>query len=522
MAIYHARVKTFSRAKGHSSVAAAAYRAGLLLVDEKTGSRHDYRRRGGVVETRCVVPDDAPEWSMVPARLWSAAEHAERRKDATVAREFEVALPHELNDGQRSALAAEITRALVQRYRFAAQASIHSPDARDGLNWHLHILSTTRRLDAEGLADKTRELDGGPSGKSEVEWVREMVARVTNAHLAAAQVGAQVDHRSLEAQAAAAMARGDVVSAALLSRRPTQHVGKNASALARRGEDSERAERNTAIQGENDEQFEKLLHTFEWEGRAMASTDGHGPEQARRDRQRANPRGVELTLPGGGQMRGVQGIAGLTVGQIAVPPRSPGPSARDLFDESVQLWLDDALASVIDLLKNTRRFLEDHASRLIAFADHSRLRTDLRELVKRLKTLKRWATEWKRRQLAERHALKLLHRAEHALEEFVESNPKPADGNEKEWARRRGRRLAAIEQRLASLKAAREARSPEAEAACEQRLVSAVEAVEEWSGQMLKSYPIESDALAPAFGPVDASKLKASQKTQPPRSPRLH
>ena len=91
MAISHARVKPFSRAKGHSSVAAAAYRAGLLLVDEKTGARHDYRRRGGVVETRCVVPTDAPDWSMVPAQLWSAAEQAERRKDATVASEFELA-----------------------------------------------------------------------------------------------------------------------------------------------------------------------------------------------------------------------------------------------------------------------------------------------------------------------------------------------------------------------------------------------------------------------------------------------
>jgi hypothetical protein len=349
-----------------------------------------------------------------------------------------------------------------------------------------------------------------------------MVARVTNAHLAAAQIGAQVDHRSLEAQAAAAMARGDVVSAALLSRRPTQHVGKNASALARRGEDAERAALNAGIQDENDEEFEKLLAAFEREGGAMESTYGHGPEQARRDRQKANRRGVDLTLPGGGQMRGVHGIAGLTVGQIAVPPRSPGPSARDLFGEAVQLWLDDALAAVLDLLKNTRRLLEDHAGRLATFAEHSRLRTDLRELVKRLRTLKRWATEWKRRQLAERHALKLLHRAEHALEEFVESNPKPANGTGKEWARRRGRRLAAIEQRLAALKAAREARSFEAEAACEQRLVSAVEAVEEWSGQMLKSYPIESDALAPAFGPVDLSKLKASQEARTPRSPRLH
>ncbi|MEL1264920.1 MobA/MobL family protein [Pseudoxanthomonas putridarboris] len=519
MAIYHARVKTFSRAKGHSSVAAAAYRAGLLLVDEKTGSRHDYRRRGGVVETRCVVPDDAPDWSMVPAQLWSAAEHAERRKDATVAREFEVALPHELNDDQRSALAAEITRALVQRYRFAAQASVHAPDAKDGLNWHLHILATTRRLDAEGLADKTRELDGGPSGKSEVEWVREMVAKVTNAHLEAAEVRVQVDHRSLEAQAADAMARGDLVAAALLTRQPTQHVGKNASALARRGEDVDRAEGNTAIHEANSQQFERLLETFE----PMVPTAGHGPEQARRERRQANKRaGLDLALPDGSQMIGVRGLVGLSIGQLTVPPKAPGPSTQDIFGEAVRLWLDGALAAVVDGLRSTRRFLEEHASRLAAFADHPRLRADLRELVKRLKTLRRWATEGKRRQLAERHALKLLHRAEHALEEFVENNPKPTDGTEKEWARRRGRRLAAIEQRLAALKAAREAVAPAAEAVGEQSLSGAVEAVEEWSDRMLQSYPIDSDALAPGFGPIDPAALKAIEANQSSRPPRLH
>ena len=39
MAIYHARVKTFSRAKGHSSVAAAAYRAGRQRT-ETAGPDH--------------------------------------------------------------------------------------------------------------------------------------------------------------------------------------------------------------------------------------------------------------------------------------------------------------------------------------------------------------------------------------------------------------------------------------------------------------------------------------------------
>lgn len=66
MAIYHSRVKTFSRARGDSPIAAAAYRAGALLIDHMTGKRHDYRRRGGVAETACFVPNDAPEWATIP------------------------------------------------------------------------------------------------------------------------------------------------------------------------------------------------------------------------------------------------------------------------------------------------------------------------------------------------------------------------------------------------------------------------------------------------------------------------
>ena len=285
MAIYHTRIKTFSRAKEHSSIAAAAYRAGLLLIDER-GTRHDYRRRGGVVETRCVAPDEAPDWAFVPSQLWVAAEAAERRKDATVAREFEIALPHELNDAQRSELVSALARALVERYGFAVQASIHSPDTPDGLNFHAHLLATTRRISSEGLNDKTRELDGGASGRIEVEWTREMVATTINAHLKAAQIDARVDHRSLEAQADAALARGDVPAAIALTRQPTHHIGKDATALQRRGEDTERAQANLDIAHGNDAHFEALLAQFEQQGRAMPVPEGHDQERARRERNR--------------------------------------------------------------------------------------------------------------------------------------------------------------------------------------------------------------------------------------------
>lgn len=63
MAIFHTSVKTLSRRKGQSAIAAAAYRGGLLLADFLTGQQHDYRRRGGVVESFCLAPQDAPPWA---------------------------------------------------------------------------------------------------------------------------------------------------------------------------------------------------------------------------------------------------------------------------------------------------------------------------------------------------------------------------------------------------------------------------------------------------------------------------
>lgn len=51
MSIYHASLKTFSRSKGQSAIAAAAYRAGVTLWDERQGRVADYTRRHGVAGT---------------------------------------------------------------------------------------------------------------------------------------------------------------------------------------------------------------------------------------------------------------------------------------------------------------------------------------------------------------------------------------------------------------------------------------------------------------------------------------
>lgn len=288
IAIYHASVKTVSRKQGHSSTAAAAYRAGLVIFDDMTGVQHDYTRRKGVVGNFFLAPAHAPAWASDPAKLWNAAEAAEKRKDSTVAREFEIALPHEFSDGQRHNLVADIAQQLVDRYGFALQASTHAPHGigASDKNYHVHILATTRRMGPEGLTEKTRELDGHLHGKLEVEWFRQMVAERTNHHLTLAGAEDRVDHRTLKAQAQEASEKGDYTRAILLTRTPTKHLGKAVTARTRRGEVSDRARVHQDIKRGNRILLSEYLERAESEGRLLAEPSAHSHPVAVSDRDR--------------------------------------------------------------------------------------------------------------------------------------------------------------------------------------------------------------------------------------------
>lgn len=221
MAIYHLSVKTISRSAGRSATAAAAYRAGVEITDERTGEIHDYTRKGGVESAELVLPAGAPEWAADRAALWNAAEQAETRKNSTVAREFEIALPAELSPAERARLARDFARELVERHGCAADVCIHAP-GKDGddRNHHAHILLTTRRLGPEGFGEKTRELDDQKTGPQIVTQWRERFAALTNERLREHGIEARVDHRTLEAQG--------------IEREPTRHLGPAATGYERR------------------------------------------------------------------------------------------------------------------------------------------------------------------------------------------------------------------------------------------------------------------------------------------------
>jgi len=107
LAIYHCSIKIISRGKGKSAVAAAAYRAGTIIQNERDGVTHDYTRKGGVVHTEILLPANAPAEYLDRAVLWNAVEKVEKVRNSQLAREIEIALPVELTWQQNAALVRE-------------------------------------------------------------------------------------------------------------------------------------------------------------------------------------------------------------------------------------------------------------------------------------------------------------------------------------------------------------------------------------------------------------------------------
>ena len=236
VALYHLSVKPVSRSGGRSAVATAAYRSAEELHDERQGVVHDYTRKQGVDARLLLMADSAGAllamegagWTAERERLWNAAEAAERRKDARVGREYEVALPCELDREGRRELVHAFAGELVERYGVAVDAAIHAPGREgDARNWHAHVLATTRQATPEGmgekaaieLSDTARAKQGLGKAADEIEGVRTLWGGLVNQALEQARVSARVDHRSYARQG--------------MGRVAEQHLGPGASALER-------------------------------------------------------------------------------------------------------------------------------------------------------------------------------------------------------------------------------------------------------------------------------------------------
>ena len=193
MAIYHLSAKVISRAAGQSVVASAAYRSAERLHDQRLDQSFDYEAKAGVAHTEILAPEGAPVWVTDRQALWNAVEAVERRKDAQLAREIEIALPVELDLDQQIELVQAFAQEEFVSKGMVVDLAIHIDNPE---NPHAHLLLTTREMTPEGFGPKRRDWNGK---EQLLEW-RERWAALTNEHLRRAGHEMEIDHRSLEDQ----------------------------------------------------------------------------------------------------------------------------------------------------------------------------------------------------------------------------------------------------------------------------------------------------------------------------------
>ena len=253
------------------------------------------------------------------------------------------------------------------------------------------------------------------------------MAATTNAHLEAANLDVRLDHRSLKAQADETLARGDLIAAAVLSRAPTRHLGKDASAIARRGEYSELGERNRSIREANQDAFGEVLARFEQEGHALAAPEGRSEAQTVREAKRSS---INQTLAfSDGQIVVSHGL-GKAIGERCSDgstedaPRE-APSVEAIRIEVVRQGdaLTDELA--VHALHSTLKAVRALASGEVVPVECKEHRSALNALLLGLKRFAAALVRFPKRLKAVRRAIRLRHMAEQAWDDFVANHPEP-------------------------------------------------------------------------------------------------
>lgn len=281
MAVYRLSASIVSRSAGRSVLAAAAYRAADILAEqgqafsqalaaaayragaalsqdsergdrEGSGLVHDYSRKQGVVHSEILAPVGALVWMRDRERLWNAVEAGEKRKDAQLARELQLALPRELDRRQQIELVRGFAREQLVARGMVVDLALHDTRARDGGRQpHAHLLLTMRGLDPDSRTGFAAKKEIAWNNKDLLRSWRASWAEHVNQALAQAQQPERIDHRSLEAQRQEALAHGDWERAAALDREPEPKLGPGTLQLERQGVVTERGEIWRAAQDRN-------------------------------------------------------------------------------------------------------------------------------------------------------------------------------------------------------------------------------------------------------------------------------
>ena len=214
MAIYSFRMQVIGRSAGRSATAAAAYRSGEQVKDERTGQVHDYTGKSDIYGSEILMPEGAPERLGDRALLWNEVERNEKRKDSQLCNEIMIALPAELSHSQKQELAREYVQGEFVSQGMIADIGYHDFDSH---NPHAHIMLTMRLVNEEGFGKKERKWNK----RDAVREYRADWAEYANLALERAGIDERIDHRSLKEQG--------------IEREPQIHLGAKVMEMEARG-----------------------------------------------------------------------------------------------------------------------------------------------------------------------------------------------------------------------------------------------------------------------------------------------
>ncbi len=185
-----------SRGKGGSAVGRSAYQR----CAQSGGGEFDYSNKTEeFIHSEVMLPPGAPEEFGDPDLLWEAAEYAENRVDAQLARKLDIAIPDEVPEHLWKNFARELMQFYVD-HGFAVEFSIHCADSmfRNAKNNHIHGMVSMRETTSDGFAklknrdfNKTMRKEGG-------HYMRRMGAETMNAFFERHGISAHVTHEKKE------------------------------------------------------------------------------------------------------------------------------------------------------------------------------------------------------------------------------------------------------------------------------------------------------------------------------------
>lgn len=258
---FHFNISMISRGKSKSAVASAAYISCEKLTNEWDGVTHDYHNKKGLLHSEIFLPENVPIELKDRNTLWNSVELNEKASNAQLARNFIIALPKELSFEENRKLITDFIQENFVSKGMIVDLAIHNENDEGNNNVHAHIMTTLRPINEKGqwqakskkeyVLDekgekiklksgnyKTRKVeltDWNDKGNAE-KW-RESFAKLCNQYLDKNNLEKRVDHRSFERQGKEEI--------------PTIHMGASASALEKKGIETDKGNLNREIKKHN-------------------------------------------------------------------------------------------------------------------------------------------------------------------------------------------------------------------------------------------------------------------------------